>query len=520
MDKTDNSDLSKNHYQNHLHSAQQAWQHNDFATAERFYRFALTENQHSAQALAGLGLSLCQLNQSQSGIPYLIQASKIELKAAKKTGKTENLANLAYQLMHWHAPEQALELTSAILSIDNLSASANHTASLCLQGLNRQQEAYTYANQAVTLAPHEPNAIIQLAVLEAKLDKRDAAKERLERLLEQPEQASHARAHLELGIILDKLGEFANAFSHLSKAGALTLNSPIARNLHKQAVFHDIAQLKNEFDKDFLQSSASRITDNDKRNPLFLLGFYRSGTTLAEQILASHPKVISSDEAFLMPQVLKALYKITPASLSLSARLKSLTSEQISHLRQTYWQTATSLLNNDFNDRVLLDKTALNVLNIELINTLFPDAQVIFTLRDPRDICLSCYMQAFNLSALTVHFLNWQDGARFYALIMDYWLSIRDSLAVNWTELRYEEVVADMEKQFTPIFNKIGLDWSSECQSFYRHSQAKVIKTPSFDQVNKPLYKTSLARWRHYEAYFSEILPVLKPYIEAFGYSL
>jgi Sulfotransferase family len=169
---------------------------------------------------------------------------------------------------------------------------------------------------------------------------------------------------------------------------------------------------------------------------------------------------------------------------------------------------------------VLIDKTALNTLNIELINTIFPDSVIIFALRDPRDVCLSCFMQPFTLSPLTANFLTWTETARFYALIMDYWLSIRDSLSLQWIELRYEDMLNDLEGQFRPIFTKMGLKWSAECREFYRHSQRKIIKTPSFDQVTRPLYTSSIHRWRNYEEHFAPILPVLKPYIERFGYDL
>lgn len=521
MERHANSNsLEKDSYQLDLSRAQDAVLKKDFVAAESFFRHALLQKSNSTRALAGVGQCLCQLNRPDEGIPFLRQAGKQLLKEAKKTGATKLILDLAYQLTHWHAPAEALILAKAVLSIDANSASAHHTASISLQALNRHAEAYAYASRTVELAPHESNAIIQLAVLEAKLGKPAVARQRLESLVAKPFDPNIARAHLELGVILDKLSEFDSAFDHLTEAGKINMNTLMARGIDKQAVFRDINQFKSAFDAQFLQSASSRLPEDDLPSPVFLIGFYRSGTTLAEQILASHPQVISSDEAHLLPPVLSELYKITNSSTSLPERLKSLGGSEITHLRQYYWQNAKRLFGQDVAQKVLLDKTTLNILNIELINTLFPNAAVIFALRDPRDICLSCFMQSFTLSSLTANFLSWNDCARFYALIMDYWVSIRDNLSLQWMELRYEDVINDIEGQFRPIFNKIGLEWSVECSEFYRHSQGKVIKTPSFDQVTRPLYNSSVDRWRHYEKHFATILPVLKPYIESFGYHL
>jgi len=512
--------FQKNNYQDDLDAAQKAVMNKDFSSAENYFRKALMQQKNSAIALAGLGQSLCQLNRPNEGIPFLDKAGKVLLKEAKLTRETKYPLDLAYQLVHWHAPKEALILANAILGIDADSANANYIASLSLQALNRLPEAYSFAIRAVKLAPAESNAIIHLAVLESKLGNLVDARERLEFVVDKPGDANAARANLELGVILDKAGEFDLAFKHLTEAGKINLDAPAVRQMDKSAVYRNISQYKAAFDSQFLQSSANRVVDDGLPSPVFLIGFYRSGTTLAEQILAAHSQVLSSDETHIISEVLSELLKITKGPMTLPERIKSLGSNEIAHLRKHYWQIAKRALGQHVMQNVLIDKTALNTLNIELINTIFPNSVVIFALRDPRDVCLSCFMQSFTLSSLTANFLSWTESARFYALIMDYWLSIRDSLSLQWVELRYEDVLHDLEGQFRPIFTKMGLKWSAECSEFYRHSQRKIIKTPSFDQVTRPLYTSSVHRWRNYEKHFDPILPVLMPYIERFGYDL
>ena len=353
------------------------------------------QQKNSAIALAGLGQSLCQLNRPKEGIPFLDKAGKVLLKQAKLTREIKNPLDLAYQLIHWHAPEEALILANAILAIDANSANANYIAALSLQALNKLPEAHSLAVRAVKLASGESNAIILLAVLESKLGNVIDARERLEFVVNKPADANAARAHLELGVILDKAGEFDLAFKHLTESGKINLDAPAARWMDKSAVYRDITQYKEAFDSQFLQSSANRVVDDGLPSPLFLMGFYRSGTTLAEQILAAHTQVLSSNEAHLITEVLNELLKMTKAPMPLPERIKSLGSDEIAHLRKHYWQIAKRTLGQHVMQKVLVDKTALNTLNIELINTIFPNSVIIFALRDPRDVCLSCFMQSF-----------------------------------------------------------------------------------------------------------------------------
>lgn len=518
MGKRSNAEESGVTFDQKLTIAQNYASHRMYAEAERLFRELLSLGKNSEIVLAGLGQCLCQLNRRSEGIPYLHQAGKLLLRKAKQTGHARDLYDLTYQLIHWHALAEALELSKAALVVAPVSAQAHHLAALALQGLNRLPEALLHASRAVELMPRESNAQILLATLEAKSGNLTDSRRRLQSIIDHQGDPNISRAHLELGNILDKRGEFDQAFSHLTAAGEKLLSSAAAQRIDKAAVFNDIRQLKAGFDAQFLLSSRERVAADGLPSPVFLIGFYRSGSTLAEQILAAHPNVMSSDETHLIGHALSELSRIMPSTGSMSDRIKAMNSAQIAHLRKHYWAVASQLLGAEALERIFVDKTTLNTLNIELINALFPDAQVIFMVRDPRDVCLSCIMQAFGLSPLTIHLLNWQDCARFYAAVMDYWLSVRDALSLNLTELRYEDLVTDLEGQFRPIFAKLGLEWSDSCLEFYRRSRNRPISTPSYDQVTRPLYSSSVGRWREYQQHYAPILPLLEPYIKHFGY--
>lgn len=469
--------------------------------------------------LASLGQCLCQLHRVAEGVPYLYKAGNLLLLQAKKSGQAGDLFALIYQLIHWHAFEEALELARAALTAAPDSQNAHHLAALSLQGLNRLPDALIHATKAARLVPMDSNAQILAATLEAKSGNLSDARQRLEAIVKRDSDPNLGRACLELGVIMDKAYEFEHAFEYLNKAGTIALASPEAQRIDKSAVYREIDQLRVAFNPEFNNSAPQRVLADGLPSPVFLIGFYRSGSTLAEQILAAHPLVSTTDETHLIGFVQAEMRTLFPQNTSMAEQIQTLDSAQIGHLRAHYWAVARRLLGEKVVHRTLVDKTTLNTLNIELMNVLFPDAKVVYTVRDPRDICLSCVSQSFVLSPLTVHLLTWPDCVRLYAAVTDYWLSVRDSLALSWTELRYEEVVMDLEGQFRSVFQELGLEWSAACLNFYQQAQQrKAVKTPSFDQVNRPLYASSVGRWRNYLPYIDAFLPTLQPYITRYRY--
>jgi hypothetical protein len=167
---------------------------------------------------------------------------------------------------------------------------------------------------------------------------------------------------------------------------------------------------------------------------------------------------------------------------------------------------------------VVVDKTTMNTIDIGLINVVFPDAKVVFVLRDPRDVCLSCFMQTMIPTPSTVHLFTWRGTADFYAAMMDYWLAMRERLSLDFVEFRYEDAVAAFEPTFRRVFETAGLSWDPKVAEFHRNAAGRYIASPSFSQVAQPLYSSSVARWKAYEPDFEPVAGTLRPFMEAFGY--
>ena len=484
----------------HLKKAHHYMGCGDLVRAESSFREVLKDDKNSVDALVGLGQCLCLQWRNNEGVTLLLRAGKILVRRARKARDIRHLLDLAYLMIELQSSDKALPLLNEALAITPNFPRAHHTKALALQKKNIK-EACLSAKRAVELAPDESNAVILLASLEAKQGDLLVAKQRLQVLIDKGVSVDLARANLELGVVLDRLGDYDQAFSCFTEAGKLNQKKPEVMAIDKEAVYQEIERSKRVFDAEYLKNCREKV-DDQQAAPVFLIGFYRSGTTLMEQILAAHPQVVSSDEAYILPRVIQEISRISKTEGKIQEKIKALTVEQVTDMRLFYWHTAEKMMGTTLSGKVFIDKTAMNTLNLGLINTLFPEAIILFALRDPRDVVLSCFMQSFGLSPLTVHFLDWIDGARFYTFVMDYWLYVRDHLTMSWMELRYEDVLNDMEGQFSPVFERMGLEWSLECTQFYKYARARTVSTPSFDQVTKPIYHSSVRRWQNYKDQF------------------
>jgi hypothetical protein len=263
--------------------------------------------------------------------------------------------------------------------------------------------------------------------------------------------------------------------------------------------------------KDVLRSW-SKFFPERKREAIpplaFLGGHPRSGTTLLEQILDAHPGVAALDEPTAFLEVLEpAFHKSHEHS---SARINVLRRLYIAALRQE--------AGGDAAGKLLLDKNPSPTARLPIWLRVFPELRVLIALRDPRDVALSCYFQNIPLNAVNVNFLSLDRVARHYADLMDIWLAVREWEGFAWMETRYEDTVAGMEKEGRRITEFLGLAWHEQQARFYEKSRQKQLYSPTYQDVTRPVYSRSVARWRAYEKHLAPIFPALEPYCRKFGY--
>jgi hypothetical protein len=245
----------------------------------------------------------------------------------------------------------------------------------------------------------------------------------------------------------------------------------------------------------------------------------RSGTTLLEQVLDSHPQAISADELQVMSElVYMPLGQKAGAGQSVVEALDAATDDDREQLRQAYWNGMEGALRQPIGDRLLIDKNPELTSLLPLVARVFPDMKILFALRDPRDVVVSCFSQRLPLNAVSVHYLTLEGTAKKYARTMRSWLKIRDMLRNPWIEFRYEDTVADIERQARKALDFLGLPWDDAVLDYHRRAQRKHVHSPTYEAVTKPVYSSSINRWRNYEAQLAPCMESLRPYVEAFGY--
>jgi tetratricopeptide (TPR) repeat protein len=298
------------------------------------------------------------------------------------------------------------------------------------------------------------------------------------------------------GDLLDKLKRYDEAMEYYVKA-----NSLLGIKCDRESYIKEVDEIIQCFNKD-ATLSFPRATTNSTR-PVFVLGMPRSGTTLVEQILASHPDVYGAGE---LPYMKQAAISITGNTLvrdgDYARFMTNVDQDTMTRVADKYLQSLTNL-NRDA--KYVVDKMPHNFFNVGLIATLFPDARIIHCRRNPLDNALSIYFQsflwahdyAFDLSDIGFFYNQ-------YDRLMQHW---EDVLEIPIITVQYENLVNDQEKTSRMLLDFCGLEWDDAVLNF--HNVSRDIATASYDQVRQPIYHSSKERWKNYKVHLEPLLTEL-----------
>jgi hypothetical protein len=248
--------------------------------------------------------------------------------------------------------------------------------------------------------------------------------------------------------------------------------------------------------------------------PVFLVGFPRSGTTLLEQVLASHPRVKSFGEHTALMETCSDLYCAEGAL----DRFAALDEDAAAARRERYWQSIAERGTLD-PGQILLDKLPLNTIFLPHIAKIFPHAQILFAVRDPRDVVLSCFQQRFGMNVAMYQLLGLESAARYYDSVMELAMAARAVHEFPLREVRYEDVVADLEGEARAVIHFLGLEWDEAVLAYREDARDRAINTPSVAQVVEPIYSSSRGKWRNYETRLAPVMPTLAPWVKRFAYA-
>ena len=188
--------------------------------------------------------------------------------------------------------------------------------------------------------------------------------------------------------------------------------------------------------------------------------------------------------------------------------------DELQSLRTAYRQAGAQQARDPADGVRLIDKNPLNIVDMAFVRRIFPEARVIMLLRDPRDVCLSCFSQLFRLNSAMACFTSLTDTARHYASVMDLWQHYQATLGLNVLELRYEDFVNNLENHARDMFSFLDEDWDARVLHYHEQSRQHYISTPSCGGVTSAPYSGSIGRWRNFNHELQPILPVLQPFVD------
>ena len=246
---------------------------------------------------------------------------------------------------------------------------------------------------------------------------------------------------------------------------------------------------------------------------VFLLGFPRSGTTLLEQVLASHPQVEALEERETLIDAMR-VYLARPEDLD---RLAQATEAELAPLRAAYWSKVRQE-GARIENKLFVDKHPLNSLKLPLIARLFPEAKILFAQRDPRDVVLSCFRRRFAMSGSAYQLLTLPGAAGYYDAAMQIAARLEPALGPRTLVVRHEALVADFDTVIGAVCGFLGLPWTEAMRGFAERVRDRGIATPSGAQLAGGLSAEGLGQWRRYRTQLAPVLPRLAPWVERFGY--
>jgi len=263
--------------------------------------------------------------------------------------------------------------------------------------------------------------------------------------------------------------------------------------------------------------------DAAKLQPLrriaLLCGHPRSGTTLLEQVLDAHTDITSAEETKMMhDDAYLPLIRDFPEGTSILQALDSVPPSLICHARENYFRCIELFLRRKIGSRLLVDKNPALNLMIPMVVRVFPETKFIVALRDPRDVVVSCFMQALPLTPISSSYLSIEGTVNQYASVMGFWLEMLPRMGDQWMHVRYEEMVDDLPSVARSVLGFLGVGFEDNVLKFYEHARTKRVNSPSHADVLKPLYRTAVGRWRNYEKYLGPYMAGLERFLKAFNY--
>jgi tetratricopeptide (TPR) repeat protein len=386
--------------------------------------------------------------------------------------------------------------------------------------LRRPKEAASLVDRALQSDATCASALLLRARLDRQTGRLEAAEKLLRTFPASTDPTLRANAAYELGGILDRQGRYDEAMITFLEAKSLLRQNAAPHIAELKLVRQRIQTMQAGLTAEMLQrwfDTAPLLTP--ARRLALLGGHPRSGTTLLEQVLDSHPDIISAEETEIFhTDAYLPLTRILSADSPILSVLEAASTNSLLKARNQYFDTMAKFLNQPISNRLLVDKNPSLTFLIPVLVRIFPEIKMLIALRDPRDVVLSCFMQPLPLGLGSVAYLTIEDTVQEYAAMMNLWQMLKPMINDHFLEVRYEDMVENLESVARKTLDFLGVPWDDCVLGFDEHARQKLVRSPTYADVTQPVYKHAVGRWHHYRKYLEPHLEKLQLFIKMFGY--
>jgi tetratricopeptide (TPR) repeat protein len=386
---------------------------------------------------------------------------------------------------------------------------------------HRLEEAAGLVERALSAQADHPWSLLARARLKRLTGELDQAELQVRKLLERGscDPQTRIRAWYELGGILDREERFDEAMTAFLEAKALQRPAAAKAATILQGIQARVKEEEQTISASILERWSSAADLATSRPFAILCGHPRSGTTLLEQVLDAHPRIVTAEETHILhDEAYLPLSRGFAETASLLQVLDAAAPSQLRQARENYFRFTELFIGKSIESKVLVDKNpALNVL-IPAVIRIFPEARFLVALRDPRDVCLSCFMQHLPINPVSSAYLTLEGTATQYVSVMGFWRAMLPRVRNSHLEVRYEDLVGDLETVARRVLDFLEVSWDERVLKFHEHARSKPVRSPSYAEVTKPVFKSAVGRWRNYQKYLEPWLEKLTPFVQTYGY--
>lgn len=483
----------------------------EYTDSIKYLKNAINISPKYAEAYNNLGSIFKELKDYAKSIPLFEKAIQI------KPNFIDPYINLGIVFKELGDFNKAIILFQTAIKIYPKNIKAHQNLMESYEKINQEKELKQTIINAKNLINENPIIRMYEAIILYNSDKFLEAKKILEKVNFSAQDLKNESKRIStLAKCCDRIGENEKAYNYFLEANNLFLKLRKVNLFDKNRFLKIIQDRENFFSKSNIKKWNKFKPENKARVPIFLVGFPRSGTTLLDTILRSHPSIEVVEEKPIINKLVDSLSKLSDKGLK---NLENIDENEVKSLRKNYFDSLDNQIENKNSSKVYIDKLPLNLTYAGEIIRIFPNAKFIISLRHPYDCVLSCFMQDFELNDAMANFLNLEDTAKLYDDVMSLWLQYLSIFKINYCEVKYENLLSDFKPTVSEVLKFLNLSWNDSVVEYSTTAKKRdKIATPSYNQVIKPLYSHANGRWKRYENKMKNVYPILKKWVKKYNY--